>query len=610
MCGIAGIVKFNGLLDVQCIVNMTNKLSHRGPDDEGYIACRINSGCNEIFPLRGPHSAVTNILPYNEFNRNCNLYLGHRRLSILDLSANGHQPMAYKDKLWIVYNGEIYNYIELREELKTHEYQFTSASDTEVILAAYDLWGEDCVSHFNGDWALCILNLEKSSLFLSRDRYGVKPLYFFADNFHFVFASEIKSLLTLPFVTSNFNNNMVSDLIWAKCIDHTDQTLFKDVFQILPGTNMEIDLRSGKRISNRYYTVPFSRDNEKYDHNKVNEYAACIKEILYDSVRLRMRSDVPVGTCLSGGIDSSVIAILASKILGDDSNKLIQTSFTASFPGKSYDESRYALIISNMAHIKSYMTYPSEAGLRDVIEKILYYQDEAFGGASVYAQWEVARLASSHVKVLLDGQGGDELFAGYPNYQLSYLAGLVRQRQASIFIHELFEMIRKSSGYTSALKKIASLLIYLSNSKWRQRIFKLYYEKFNDPATSTISGELTKNASLIDRTFNDDVDQMLREHLEKFSLPHLLKYEDRNSMAWSIEARVPFLDYRLVDYVFQIPVSYKIRDGWTKWILRIALKDIVPDEIRWRVDKIGFFAPVEWMTLAEELRIWKNTIKK
>jgi asparagine synthase (glutamine-hydrolysing) len=541
------------------------------------------------------------------FTGRANLYLGHRRLSILDLSIAGHQPMRYRDR-WITFNGEIYNYIELRQELKAEGYDFTTRTDTEVILAAYDRWGDECVKRFNGEWALCILDLQRRTLFLSRDRYGIKPLYFFRNHDFFAFASEIKAILSLPFVPLSLNREKAFHYLAFFSRDHTEETLYNGIHQTLPGHSLSINLNTGEMKTSRYYRLSYCSELGEYDHHKALAYAAEVRELLFDAVRLRLRADVPVGTCLSGGLDSSAVVAIAAKLRGVETNPPAQNTFTASFPGESVDESSYARSVAEDTGVISHFSFPSKEGYWSELPAILYHQDEPFGGPSVYAQWEVMRQASRHVKVVLDGQGGDEVFAGYRDNRMSFLANLLVKRRIGTLASELWSTIRLTNGFGKAVAELKPFPFFALNNSWKRKVYGLRYREELRRSREVLiqahaNGIDINGSEHIDRRYSHNINELLADYMTKYSLPHLLKAEDRNSMAHSVEARVPFTDYRLVDYVFSLPGIYKIHKGWTKWLLRLATRDILPEDIVWRKDKLGFATPA-WASRQEEWKFW------
>jgi asparagine synthase (glutamine-hydrolysing) len=603
MCGIAGVIDFESPLRPELIGAMTNALRHRGPDDEGYLAVSINGNSFAVVPLGGPDSTTKTDLSVQKFNGCAQLYLGHRRLAILDLSNAGHQPMQYGEDLWIVFNGEIYNYLELKQELKAEGYTFNSETDTEVILAAYDWWGEQCVTRFNGDWAFCILDKRRGVLFLSRDRYGVKPLYFVKGRNHFAFASEIKALLSLPFVPRLLNHEKAFHYCVLSCRDHTEESLFASVYQLLPASSMTVDLATGQCSKSQYYSLSYCPELGVYDHAKAIAYAAEVRDLVFDAVRLRLRAHVPVGTCLSGGLDSSTIVAVMAKLLGEHLRNEFQNTFTASFPGQPFDESPFAQLIATSAGTRSHLIYPSKEGYWQALPFILYHQDEPFGGPSIYSEWEVMREASKHVKVILDGHAGDEVFAGYKEYRMSFLANLLVTGRIQSFAEELWHLVRISRLTRKTFAELKLLPMFALPNSWKRRLYRFRYRRQLKDAENTFGVLDSAGMDHIDKRYTPELNNLLFQYLTTYALPYLLRGEDRTSMAHSIEARAPFTDYRLVDYVSAIPGIYKIRNGWSKWLLRLAVKDLLPPEIVWRKDKVGFATP-QWASKQDEWNFW------
>jgi asparagine synthase (glutamine-hydrolysing) len=582
---------------------MTGALRHRGPDDEGYLAVEEQGEVSITTSLRGPESASTTGPELWEYQGSAQLFLGHRRLAILDLSIAGHQPMKYGKDLWIVFNGEIYNYVELKQELKADGYKFNSETDTEVILAAYERWGEECVTRFNGDWAFCIFDKRRGILFLSRDRYGVKPLFFHRDRNHFAFASEIKGLLSLPFVPRRLNEDKAFQYCVLSCRDHTEESLFADVYQLAPANNMTVNLKTGKITKSQYYSLAYCPELGVYDHAKAITYATEIRQLIFDAVRLRLRADVAVGTCLSGGLDSSTIVAIMAKILGDEHSQKFQNAFTAAFPGEPFDESRFAQTMAASTGSRSHLIYPSKEGYWCALPLILYYQDEPFGGPSIYSEWEVMREASKHVKVILDGHAGDEVFAGYKEYRMSFLANLLIEGRFQPFAEELWHLMRNSRLTSKTFAELKLLPMFALPSAIKRGMYLLRYRRELRAGKKKFGVTGAADMAHIDKRYTPQLNKLLFQYLTTYALPYLLRGEDRMSMAHSIEARAPFTDYRLVDCVSAIPGVYKIRNGWSKWLLRLAVKDLLPPEIAWRKDKVGFATP-RWASKQDEWNQW------
>ncbi|TGC07439.1 asparagine synthase (glutamine-hydrolyzing) [Methanolobus halotolerans] len=542
MCGIAG---FNW--NDELILNrMCESIKHRGPDDEGsYLDDEVS--------------------------------LGHRRLSIQDLSEKGHQPMANEDgTIILVYNGEIYNFLELKEELIEKGYDFRSHTDTEVVLYAYEEYGADCVQHFNGMWAFCIYDKTKNILFLSRDRFGIKPVYYHFDGNRFIFSSEIKAIIEHD-IPREENRAIVFDYLYFNLTDHCEDTFFTGIKRLMPGHNMIFDLSSKKIDIDQYYDVKTKSVKEENDHLKV-------KEIFTDSVRKRLISDVPVGSCLSGGIDSSAVVVTMRKV---DPDAEIKT-FSLRFPGNSIDEGVYQQEINNMANSVNFCISPKPSELINDLQELFLAQEEPFSGTSVYGQYRVMKLASDNgMKVLLDGQGADEVLAGYHYFHGYYYYELLKRFKFSLLLKEANSCYAKSRSF--------SPIIYLFLRMTPSSIKRFIYNNRKVPFLS--SDFVTEHKDRKDERWDIyTLDEALYSSLATYSLPHLLRFEDKNSMRFSIESRVPFLDHRFVEYLFSMDPGQKIHDGVTKYTFRQAMEGELPQSILSRHDKIGFATPEEsWL---------------
>lgn len=572
MCGIFGTITKKGL-NAREISGVKESLRHRGPDGEGEVSFKLTSGSM--------------------------LDLVHLRLSIIDLSQEASQPMSYgKDLLYIVYNGEIFNYIELKEELKGKGYEFRTESDTEVVLASYKEWGEACVNHFNGDWAFCIYDKSKDLLFFSRDRLGVKPLYYFQDEENFAFSSEIKAFFKLPFIKNEWNRSAVSTFTLLGVSDFSEETMYKGIYQVEPATNMLFDIKSGEVTHNKYWDPSFNPSSEKFDSQKEVKYKEDIRGLLEDAVRLRLRSDVPVGTCLSGGIDSSIVTALINNLVRKKCPDAAsigekQKTFTAAYKGELIDEEKWAKVIIDSTGADGKFVYPTSEDLVKDLDDFMQSHDEMCLSTSMYAQYRVMKLASRDVKVVLDGQGADELFGGYSSYKGYNPKNILDPKGIKgVFQRKVFprlpESLKKKAAYASYWKKAGIV---------------------EEVVGSTIDFDAA--ASILSQRVPLGLNQALYMDETKYNLQQLLRYEDRNSMRFSVEARVPFTDYRLVEYALNIPASYKIHNGWTKYILRKAAEDLVPPEVVWRKDKIGFQTPEKkWLRDVHEFRYVLNKFNK
>ncbi len=535
---------------------MAAALRHRGPDDEGYVAIEAVSGL--AVPLPGddtPASCRSGALPFLPGGETrpdaAGVVLAARRLAILDLTPSGHQPLSSPDgRDWIVHNGEIYNYVELRDELSARGHRFAGTSDTEVALAAYREWGTGCFERFNGMWAQTIWDGARARLVLARDRFGVKPLYVVENADGIAFASEIKALLEASVAATRPNQAVIRRFLETGRIDAmAGQTCFADVRQVEAGTFVEYDL-GGPLRPTRYYSPHAGESATGEDGERV-------RGLLDDAVRLRLRSDVPVGSCLSGGLDSSSIAALAQRRLAGSGVRLESFTFAAGDP--PHDERRYAQAVADATGARArFAAQPDD--LPAAVEAVSREQDEPFGSASVVAQRQVMALAREHgTKVLLDGQGGDEVLAGYKYYVAARLA----------------DELRSGRPVSWARNLVAGRRNALLSAGWLLR---------------ATAGELRRRRHTGERLREEQLEDV-REHL-----PALLHYEDRNSMAFSIETRLPFLDYRFVELGLALPGKTKIDDGWTKLALRRAFDADLPAQVVWRRDKVQFSVPQDaWL---------------
>ncbi len=571
MCGICGIFSLSEPVNGQTIVRMRDVMQHRGPDDAGlYLSDTIG--------------------------------LGHRRLAIIDLSPSGHQPMSNEDKtIWLVFNGEIYNYLELRAYLKAKGHTFASQTDTEVVIHAYEEWEEECLQRFNGMFAFAIWDQRNQRLFCARDRFGIKPFYYHWDGSRFRFASEIKALLEDSSIEKAVNENAVYGyLAFGKLEDGVD-TFFTGIMRLLPAHYLIVGPQ-GLKIQ-RYWDLTPEDMQVTCDNNPDSRYATQFYELLEDSVRLRLRSDVPVGTCLSGGLDSSSIVCIANKLMFPSDKRdyseigARQKTFSACWEHSQYDEREFIEEILGKTGAERNFTFPSPDELFDVIEDIIWHHDEPFRAIDIFAQWQVMKLAQAKgIKVLLDGIGGDELLAGYIGYYHTYLfLDLLTHFQFKELATEILAYTALNSVKIHWIMKDIVKVIYAQlplYARLKHRISKLSwlapdFVAAYQPQSQTGYNTTTKYSS----QFAEALYRRLTTSLGGTGLPVLLRYEDRDSMAFSIEARVPFLDHRLVEFVFSLPASQKIRHGVTKVILRNAMKGILPEKVRLRMDKIGFSAP-------------------
>jgi len=601
MCGIAGIASTKGGIEAAHIKAMADVLRHRGPDDEGYIAVGASSG--EVCELIGPGSKVAGG-DIRAFSKNAKVFLGHRRLSILDLSPAGHQPMPdSRRENWVVFNGEIYNYVELRDELCALGHVFRTKTDTEVLLAAYAEWGEACLQRFNGMWAFVIYDAKSNRLFGARDRFGVKPLYYIRNGPSFAFASEIKALLKLPDVRKKINDAAAFDYLAVGMEEGREEGLFEGIYELQPSCSFEYGLASGSFAVKRYYTLEFNGSRDAFDEKTAARHVAATKERLFEAVRLRLRSDVPVGTCLSGGIDSSSIVCVINSILGEGSMAQVgdrQKVFTASYDLKDVDESKWAGLVASSTRTEWIRTYPAAADMANDLEDLVYSQDIPFGSTSIYAQYRVMRLAAENgVKVLLDGQGGDEIFSGYHGFYAALFAEAVTGMNVPAFVRE---MRRLGNSPVTARFVIKSLVKHLASHVLPAPVLRKAYSKKSRALRYLDRGFWDRNKHRLDELPGRkrlSLNSQMHHAMTSYGLKSLLRYEDRNSMRFSIESRTPFADdIGLIEGTFAIPGAFKIHNGWSKYLLREAMRGVIPDDIRERKDKVGFATP-ERLWLAE-----------
>ena len=569
MCGICGWIRPQGV-NFHHIVKMNNIASHRGPDGEGYWAWDGKStfGCfiDGKNPEREASQAVVGV--------------GHKRLAILDLSDAGIQPMSYGNgKLWLVLNGEVYNYLELKQELKVAGYSFSTKTDTEVVLAAYDHWGTGCFSRFNGMWALALIDMRKKSMILSRDRLGVKPLYFWKHEDSFAFASEIKQFFALTAFRPIANMQAVVEYIDTG-YENSQVSFFEGVIPFSPGCWGELDLKNPQELRVHPYWFP---EQIKVENIGVQPAQENTRLLFEQAVKLRMRSDVPVGVCLSGGLDSSSIFAQCQRYRDDKEGQ----AFSAAFSDPIFDERPFIQkVIEKHGGSVHYIFPQPEMFLAD-FDQFLYHHDEPPGSLSQYAGWAVMRLARQYnVPVLLNGQGGDELFSGYwPAYYL-----FLRQRAISA----PWEIVSHVAG--SLLPGGNPELVNQMIPHLRQYIYRRRRNNRGLLLRHWRSSGYTLNENWASAAQKLSPSQYRIKEIQEIHLPRLLKWDDRNSMAFGIEGRSPFLDYKLVEWAVSLPSSLNLSRGWNKLLLRQSLGDLLPKEIQWRRSKIGFETPQsEWI---------------
>jgi asparagine synthase (glutamine-hydrolysing) len=588
VCGVSAIFNNSGL-SIRQLRTMNEIVSHRGPDDEGYMTWAPHTGI-QVFAGRNtaPSTLDTHQLLLLDDNYvDWKVGFGHKRLSILDVSPAGHQPMALMNKeLVITYNGEIYNYVEIKNELLELGHQFETESDTEVILHAWSEWGVSAISRFNGMFAFILLDQRSNSLYAVRDRFGVKPLYYYENNVALAFASEVKQLCTLQGYSFRLNKQIVFDYLSQSLLDHDTNTFEEHIFQVKQGHFIQVDLISGRRLEKQWYELrpkPF----EGSLHEAFEQFYLMLK----DSVRLRMRSDVPIGSALSGGLDSSTIVTLMREVLNESgqSDHVIKT-ITSCNKDKAYDEWEYASEIVSHVNAIPFRVYPTFDKLLSDLDRMIWHMDYPFSSTSQFSQWCVFEEAKKRgLTVMIDGQGADEQLAGYGGNDMALYTGLMRKGR-------WIEWWKEASSYRSS-KGLWPKGFMVGSIK---RAFQVHGKNSEIKRLPNWLNPRETNS----RIFNfSDLQSHLVNQIRFSPLPSLLRYEDRNSMAFSVESRVPFMDYRLIEFTLGLDERVIYRNGIRKFVLRNALRAHVPDVVLNRTDKMGFVSAEEkW--LKEEGREW------
>lgn len=572
MCGIAGIFSHYPI-NANDILVMGNTLAHRGPDGQGFL----------ISQQEGERPNLPGLIDFSP-NLPCHVALAHRRLAIVDLSPQGHQPMVLQQRYVITFNGEIYNHIELREELEALNYQFTSHSDTEVILAAYDAWGASCLKKFNGMWAFVLLDTVKNRVFIARDRFGIKPLYYAQLNGTFVFASEIKALLAHPAVQGMPDKEFAKNYLKNGPTEAGVKTAWKDILRFPAASFLECELKhldSASLEPTEYWNVQPNLSTEAFDESKAQQLANNYYQLLEDAVRLRLRADVKVGSALSGGLDSSSIVYLINKLLEEQGVVDRQETFSSVYksPGtEDCDESQFIDQLAQALNVRSNQIEPHVNAVPSEHEKVIYAMDYP-PESTCMSGWHTFKcVAQTDVTVTLDGQGADEQLAGY----LPYLAYWFAQMPLRQVVSELPKMMTIPGALRPAMRGLAVGIArrLLGKSIALKLVRKLGYQ---------IDPFMHLNQKLV-----QDLSSSLRV---------LIHYSDRVSMAHSIESRMPFMDYRMVEFLASVPAVYKLHGGWTKYLARRAFSGKLPDAIVWRKDKMGWPIP-ETHWFEGELKSW------
>lgn len=609
MCGISGLVKLNnGEINIgKAIGEMSSSIRHRGPDDEGFLffgeSGIITAGSNDTqYEAWNSPFANKPEKSISEISGSFSGAFGHRRLSIIDLSEAAHQPICNKEKtIWLTYNGELYNFQKLKKQLEEKGHTFYSRTDAEVLLKAYEEWGFDCLERFDGMWAFAIYDKRKNIIFGARDRFGVKPFYYYKDEKCFAFASEPKAILKLPFVKTSIEEKSLFEYLLSSQIELHDENLFTNIIELKNSTYFTLDLNTGIFEKKLYYSVNYNNVYSKFDSKKFESYSEKTKELLAKSVSSHLVSDVPVGFCLSGGIDSSSIVCLADEI--NKKNTLPQLTpnlkcFTAFYNDDAFDENKWAELVVNKCDVEWHKAFCDPNKIIADLPEIIRHHDMPLCSTSTYAMTQVMKAgAVNGVKIMIDGQGGDELFGGYPVFYPSYFINLLKDKKFSKIFGELGNL-QNSPVNKKILFKVISKIV-LNELLAPEAIH--FFRNSLFPHSKYINQDLQKNNrynfvasyDFSPKKLND----LLCHYYTNYFLKFVLRFEDRCSMQYSIESRTPMADdVTLAEYIFSLPYNYKINKGWSKTILRNAMKETIPMPIYNRTDKMGFSTPQQkWL---------------
>jgi asparagine synthase (glutamine-hydrolysing) len=599
MCGISGIFS-KSCIDVHSLHQMNSIISHRGPDDEGFTLFNdatvemlgSSDTCDSLWSSNYKYSPKRDI---NTASIVAKGGFGHRRLSILDLSPKGHQPMCSNcERYWITYNGEIYNYVEIREELIQLGYSFQTGTDTEVILASYAEWGVDCQNKFNGMWAFAIFDRIDQTIFISRDRFGIKPLYYWTcPKGDFYFASEIKQFTVVENWKAVLNKKRAFDYLYFSFTDHTDETFFTGVFSIPPGSYFfgkagQKFMPNERIFSEKWYKPVIQKS--RLGFNQVKEQ---FLEKFKLAVNLQMRSDVKVGVSLSGGLDSSAVTCYASELIQGQNNSEKIHTYSSCSVDERFDERKWVEEVVAHSKTSSHINYPSGDDVFELTDKLIWHMDEPYQSQSVMLGHEVYKMAKDNgTAVILNGQGADEYLSGYGLFRLMRRKRLLRSLKFRKLLQdvddwqELKNVIR--GFFLDGLPKGVryNLSFYGKSNHYANKVinWKALIDKRSHPF-SLFKGRKSSNLDLSNQ-------QLFKDPLQKY-----LRWEDRNSMANSIEARVPFLDHNLVEFCQSLPLDFLDSKNHSKRLLVESMEGLIPEKVRLRKDKKGFITPEElWLT--------------
>ncbi len=570
MCGIAGVISVNNNdVNKQRLKKMTDIIAHRGPDGEGHWV-----------------------------SNNGNVGLGHRRLSIIDLSHEADQPMHYLGRYHLVFNGEIYNYLELKDTLVKQGYVFKTSSDTEVLLALYDRDKENCLRLLDGMFSFVIYDEKENEIFAARDRFGEKPFFYnYEPGKHFLFGSEMKCLWEAG-VTKKVNNSMLYNYLSYNYLDNPNdlsETFYENCTRLPHSHYIKLSVGDCRMSIKQYYDIDWRNTNYSITINQAEEK---FKELFYTSVKRRLRSDVTVGSSLSGGLDSSLVVTVIDALKKGTGQQ--QDTFSAVFPGFIKDERNYMDYVIAATNVNPHFITPDDKGLIKSIDKLNWHQEEPYGSASIYVQYCVMQLAKeNNVTVLLDGQGADEILAGYHVFYKSFFKELSKTNKEN-YKNETaaYAAMHGSSAINADIRMGMGNKIKLMAGKNAPSIRKLFhhYQQLKNPVFNTDFYRTYRKSSYEILPQLESLNHALYHSTFKHGMQELLRYADRNSMAHSREVRLPFLYHELVEFLLTLPAEMKMNNGWTKWIMRQTFGNELPPAIRWRKDKIGYEPPYQnWM---------------
>lgn len=583
MCGISGFLDLDHGVNTSVLHQMNDIIRYRGPDDEGYALI----GRTKVDIFRGKDTIQEIAVPSIDQTAGTGYFLGfgHRRLSIVDLSVGGHQPMMLRDeKLAITYNGEIYNYLELRQELEDLGYQFRTGSDTEILLRAYQQWGEDCLQHFNGMWGFALWDGNKRRLFCARDRLGAKPFYYWQQGNRMSFGSELKQICQDDTIPKRFNEESIASALVHGLSDYSDETWIEGIYNLRPGHKLMVQLDDDCRNIQSVRTESYWKlDTTCRSDLSEAQWVQLVQEEFARSCKWRLRSDAPFAALLSGGLDSSCII---AEICGQLSAPKRLETFTVSYPGQGIcDEWKFAEMVNESFGCTGNRIYPQVEGCIEEKYEDLLWHVEGTADISVLGLKETLRTVKQKgYKVVLNGQCGDESMFGYDWYYARYLLDLIKKGR-EVKAAQIFAAIVNHSALSP--KQLLSGLLYYNSPKLRDK-------RKTTKAKQYMSDWLIEKRNWKENAYllcPQSIEKLQLHGLDAISLPGIVRRDDRLYMSESLESRLPFMDYRFVELAASIPADLKLKDGYSKQIMRKAFENRLPNEIVWRKDKRGFEAP-------------------